>query len=83
MLTITKTMDIYDFEPWSGAVETYERVNNAGMLGDLDAILEDVYPDGIDETGLNDLLWFDSDTVLDWLGLSEEEEEEEDEEEED
>ena len=69
MSTITKTMDIYDFEPWSGAVDTYERIEREGKLGELDDVLDEVYPDGIDETELSDLLWFEPETVYEWLGM--------------
>ena len=69
MLTITKTMDIYDYEPWSGAVYTYERIAREGKLDELDGALEEVYPEGIDETELNDLLWFEPETVYEWLGM--------------
>ena len=69
MLTITKTMDIYDYEPWSGAVYTYERITREGKLDELDDVLEEVYPEGIDETELNDLLWFEPETVYEWLGM--------------
>ena len=69
MLTITKTMDIYDYEPWSGAVYTYERITREGKLDELDGVLEEVYPEGIDETELNDLLWFEPETVYEWLGM--------------
>lgn len=69
MSTITKTMDIYDFEPWSGAVDTYERIEREGKLDELDDVLDEVYPDGIDETELNDLLWFEPETVYEWLGM--------------
>lgn len=69
MSTITKTMDIYDFEPWSGAVDTYERIEREGKLAELDDVLDEIYPDGIDETELNDLLWFEPETVYEWLGM--------------
>ena len=31
-------------------------------------ILEELYPDGIDETTINDLFWFDRDVIASWLG---------------
>ena len=76
MLTIKREMDIRNFEPWSGAVDTFNTISDANMLPDLEFLLEDLYPDGIGETELNDLLWFDSDWLLESLGLQEEEEEE-------
>ena len=39
----------------------------------LESIIEESYPEGIDETELNDLFWHDSETIADWLGTTEEE----------
>ena len=69
---------IENFEPWSGAVDTYERIAEEGKLEDLEFMLEDLYPDGIDETALNDLLWFDDEWVFETLGIETEEDEDED-----
>jgi hypothetical protein len=70
-----------DFEPWSGAVSTWELIVNADKVEALDFMLEDLYPEGITSTELNDLLWFESDWVLDMLSIDENEVEAEDEEE--
>ena len=66
------------FKPWSGAVDTWEKIEDAGMVDDLDALLEEIYPEGLTETELNDLLGFEPEWVLESLGLSEEQEEDED-----
>ena len=63
-----------DYTPWSGAVETFDKIEEAGMLDDLEFMLEDMYPDGIGQTELNDLLWFDGEWVLAQLGIEEPEE---------
>lgn len=70
-------MELGDYTPWSGAVSTWDKIRDEDKIDELDAILEDQYPDGIGLTELNDLLWFDGDTVLSWLGISEEEEDDE------
>ena len=57
------------FEPWSGAKDTFKYLEDHDLLDDLEAILEDAYPAGMDETALNDLLWFESETVYEWLGV--------------
>ena len=57
------------FQAWSGAKETLERIQCEGKCGLLEQILEDIYPDGMTETELNDLLWFESETVYEWLGI--------------
>ena len=31
--------------------------------------LEEIYPDGIDETTINDIFWFDFDQICVWLGI--------------
>ena len=81
-MKIYKEESLSNFEWWSGAVTTAQRIwEEQGREGfdQLEAILEDLYPDGIDETDLNDLLWFDADTVYEWLGIEDEEGEEEEE----
>lgn len=70
-------IDISSYEPWSGAVDTWEKIEDAGLVDELERLLEDIYPEGLGRTELNDILWFDADWVLESLGLAEEEEEEE------
>lgn len=76
-MKIYRELDLTNFEPWSGAVDTYNTIYNADKLKELELLLEELYPDGIEETQLNDLLWFESEWLLESLGISEEEEEEE------
>lgn len=65
-----KEISIYDFEPWSGAVNTYERLEREGKLDELDSLLPDMFSkDDVEETELNDLLWFEPDTVYELVGL--------------
>lgn len=62
------------YHPWNGAVDTWNTIEENGLLEELDNLLEDLYPDGLSETELNDLLWFDSDWIFEQLGISEDEE---------
>ena len=57
------------FQAWSGAKETLERIQREGKCAELENVLEELYPDGMTETELNDLLWFDSESVYEWLGI--------------
>ena len=68
-MTITYELDLNTFEAWSGAKETLERIQREGKCEELENILEELYPDGMTETELNDLLWFDSESVYEWLGI--------------
>ena len=81
-MKIITEQSLADFKFWSGAENTAQRIwEEQGSEGfdQLEAILEDLYPDGIDETDLNDLLWFDADTVYEWLGIDDEDEDDEEE----
>ena len=75
-MRIYSETSLENFEEWSGAVDTLDKVREAGKCDELESILEDLYPDGMSETELNDLLWFEPETVFEWLGIEEEEEEE-------
>lgn len=68
-MLIKKEYNFSDFEPWSGAVDTWKRLEAADKLDELEWILEDIYPDGIDETTLNNLLWFDDEWVYNAVGM--------------
>ena len=72
-MTITYELDLRNFKAWSGAKDTLERVINEGKCDLLEQILEDTYPDGMTETELNDLLWFEPETIYEWLGIRSEE----------
>ena len=72
-------IDFSNYKPWSGAVDTYELIKDADKLDELEFYLEELYPDGITATQINDILWFDSEEVLKYLGLGDEEDEEIDE----
>lgn len=75
-MRLYKDFDFDSFTPWSGAIDTYNRIAAEGKGDELEAILEDLYPDGMTETQLNDLLWFESDTLFEWLGIFDDDEEE-------
>ena len=72
-MTITYELDLNSFEAWSGAKETLERIQREGKCAELENVLEELYPDGMTETELNDLLWFEPETIYEWLGIRSEE----------
>ena len=73
-MKIYSETSLENFEAWSGAVDTLDRVREAGKCDELESIFEELYPDGMSATELNDLLWFEPETVFEWLGIEEEEE---------
>lgn len=68
-MKIINEISLESFDAWSGAVNTLDRIRDAGLCNTLENILEDMYPDGMTDTELNDLLWFEPDTVYEWLGM--------------
>ena len=79
-MKITYELDLATFKAWSGAIDTLDRIREDGKCKELEELLDELYPDGMSETELNDLLRFDSDWVFETLGISDEDEDEEDEE---
>lgn len=68
-MKISYELDLSTFGAWSGAVDTLDRIRREGKCEALESILEDCYPEGMTETELNDLLWFEPDLVFEWLGM--------------
>lgn len=63
----------YDFDFWSGAVDTVNYLEHDEIV-QIFEMLEDCYPDGMSDTELNDFFWFESDLIAEWLGYSDFEE---------
>lgn len=71
-MKIINETNLQYFEFWGNAKETAKRIDEElGASGWklLDAILTDAYPEGIDETELNDILAFEDNDVFEWLGI--------------
>lgn len=69
------TVSFDEFKPWSGAVDTWNTLMDYDKIDLLEQILDDTYYDEsageaiLSETELNDLLWFEPETVYEWVGL--------------
>ena len=77
-MKIFREESLRDFDFWSGAATNAEELDY-DQLDELESILEDIYPNGISATELNDLMWFDFDTIKEWLGIENDDEDEFDE----
>ncbi len=56
------------FEFWAGAISSRNRFSNE-EIDQIEYMLEDCYPDGIEDTTINDIFWFEPETLCEWLGL--------------
>lgn len=69
------TVSFDEFKPWSGAIDVWNTLEEFGKLDLLEQTLDDIYYDEtageaiLSETELNDLLWFEPETVYEWVGL--------------
>ena len=61
------------FNAWSGAIETKKIILDAGLEEEFEMLNDECYPNGLTDTELNDLLWFESDWILENLGVEVEE----------
>lgn len=68
--------DVRTFRPWNKAVPTYTKIQEVDKLDDLEKMLEEMYPDGIEAQTLNDLLAYDLDFLSSMMGIDFKEEEE-------
>lgn len=72
-MRIYKEIELRNFEAWSGAedtMETLRKLDNivgGDVFGTLEACIDDMDM-GMEETELNDFLWFETDTIAEWLG---------------
>jgi len=77
MKTFNENTRLADFDAWSGAKDTKETILKTNKGEEFDNLIEEIYPEGLSITQLNDILWFESDWIYEQLGISEEEETEE------
>ena len=69
MITIKKEISLTDFNTWSGATDTVKHLTHE-ELETIEQNIIDIFPDGMTETELNDILWFERDMIAEWLGYN-------------
>ena len=70
MIIKTET-NLRDFNAWGGAINTKNIILDAGLEEEFAEIIDELYPDGLTDTKLHDILWFDDDWVLKILEIEE------------
>ena len=68
-----------NFDAWGGATGTVDKILDANKENEFDDLINEIYPDGIDQTELNDLLWHDEDWILSSLRIEDEEDDDDEE----
>ena len=70
-MRIKTEKSLQHFQFWSGAKDLAERLT-WGELIEIENQLEELYPNGLTETEINDLFWFDAEFICDLIGETEE-----------
>lgn len=70
-MKITSEMSLRNFKAWSGAKDTLNKLIELDKCEDLEFILDDLYPNGLTDTQLNDILWFEDEWIYETLGIEE------------
>ena len=66
-MKITTEKSLKNFEFWSGALDRVKYLTDE-ELDTIEEILEELNPDGLSETEINDTFWFGDDEIAYWLG---------------
>lgn len=75
MLTVYKNKykGLDDFEPWGPvAPQNFEKLQELSKIDELEAMLEEINPEGIEEQDINDILWYEWTWVCEMLDIDEE-----------
>lgn len=67
-MTVKQDITLKEFEFWAGGKD-WARWFTDDEMDTIEHYLEDVYPDGIDETTLNELFWFEPDWLASLVGF--------------
>ena len=69
MKVYNENLRLIDFKSWSGATDTKNTIIENGKESDFNYLIEELYPEGLSETALNDLLWFDDEFIFEQLNI--------------
>tara|TARA_R100000278_G_scaffold107996_1_gene84826 strand:+ start:81 stop:311 length:231 start_codon:yes stop_codon:yes gene_type:complete len=65
-MKIIQEKDLFNFEFWSGAKDLADKLSYQELI-EITNSLEDLYPNGLTDTQINDLFWFDSEFICELI----------------
>jgi|TARA_R110000744_G_scaffold259649_1_gene374731 hypothetical protein len=68
-LLIEKNLRLNEFDAWSDAVQTKKIIIAHNKHTDFEELIEDIYPNGLTETKLNDILHFETEWIYKKLDI--------------
>ena len=66
-MKVYREISLSEFEFWAGAKDTVKYLTD-DELEQIEQILKEIYPEGLSETDINDLFWFEDELIAEWLG---------------
>jgi len=66
-MKVYRDVSLGEFDFWAGAKDRVKHLTQ-DELEQIEEILEEISPEGLSETELNDLFWFEDDLIAEWLG---------------
>jgi len=66
-MKVYREVSLGEFDFWAGARDRVKYLSH-DELEQIERILEELAPEGLSETDLNDLFWFEDDLIAEWLG---------------
>lgn len=68
-LIIERNIGLQKFDAWNGAVQTKKIIIAHNKHTDFEELIEDIYPNGLTETKLNDILHFETEWIYKKLDI--------------
>ena len=72
MKVVNDNLSLRNFDAWYGAKDTKELIIENGKESDFEFMMEELYPEGMTATQLNDILRFEEDWICEMLGIDNE-----------
>ena len=66
-MKIYREISLHEFDFWAGAKDRVKYLTR-DELEQIEERLEEICPEGLSETDLNDLFWHEDDLIAEWLG---------------
>ena len=68
-MKIYDELNLSEVNTWGGATEVKNIIINEGLEEDFNNLIDELFPDGLSITELNDLLSFDYEYIFNCLGI--------------
>lgn len=63
-MKVSYELELINFKAWSGGVNTLNKLVELDLVTEFESILDELYPEGLTETELNDILWFEPEWIF-------------------